>query len=472
MRAAELVLVVVVLGAAATLGGTLRGSWPWAAVVGGLSVAAALVQVTTVGARWPLAPVYLAAGLVLVVASRGALRARAEERRADGERAPDVPRTRAVAAVVVVLVAVGGAAAWALPVATFRTPTGPLRIGTSVTALTDEARTERYGPSPGGPRELVAQVWYPADADAEVAPSAWIPAGHRFGRVAARWLDLPPATLDHVGLVASSATVDARPADDVNWPVVVYLHGWGGFRTVQSDLLESLASHGYVVVALDHTYGAVATAFPDGRVAGIDPSALPEGSPNAVYDAAAEELVATFADDVRFLLGALEDGAFGMLTGRFDLGNVGLVGHSTGGGAAVRLCGTVAGCGAVVGFDPWVEPVPDAVVGAGLDVPLLSIRSEAWVGDENDARLRRLHAASSDVAELAAITGTTHRDVTALPYLTPLAEPLGLAGPTPVDRTHAIVDELTVRFLDTHLRGDPGADPLLDPPPYDELVLG
>jgi hypothetical protein len=59
----------------------------------------------------------------------------------------------------------------------------------------------------------------------------------------------------------------------------------------------------------------------------------------------------------------------------------------------------------VVGFDPWVEPVTDTVLGDGLRVPFVALRSEEWVGNGNDARLRRLRASSSGPAALVAVPG-------------------------------------------------------------------
>ena len=267
------------------------------------------------------------------------------------------------------------------------------------------------------------------------------------------------------------ATPDAAPTPEAGaLPVVLYSHGWGGFRSIQSDLAESLASNGYVVAAVDHTHGAVATAFPDGTVVPIDESALPEGVTGEVYDAASERLVETFSQDLAFVLDELEAGAVPQLAGRLALDAVGVVGHSTGGGAAVHLCADERRCAAVVGFDPWVEPVPDAVLGDGLDVPFLALRSEEWVGNDNDARLRRLRASSTGPAGLVAVAGTAHRDVTLLPFLSPLSSQAGLAGPTPGVRTHELTTAWTNAWLDHHLRGT-GRDPLLAPPRFDEATI-
>jgi hypothetical protein len=142
---------------------------------------------------------------------------------------------------------------------------------------------------------------------------------------------------------------------------------------------------------------------------------------------------------------------------------VGLVGHSTGGGAAILACSTDPRCGAVVGYDPWVEPIPDKVIGSDLRVPLLSIRSEEWVGTGNDDRLRRLHAGSSGPEGRVSMEGIAHRDMTLLPLLSPLSGFLGLSGPLAGEEALHHLDRWTVTFLDHHLRGM-GPDPLDRPP--------
>jgi len=49
-------------------------------------------------------------------------------------------------------------------------------------------------------------------------------------------------------------------------PVVVFTHGYTGTFTDYTFLFEDLASRGYVVAAVDHTYEATAVEFLDGRL--------------------------------------------------------------------------------------------------------------------------------------------------------------------------------------------------------------
>lgn len=451
---------------------SLRPLTPWrrsravTVLLAAPAVAAMVLHVAAGLPRWQLTPVYVVVGLA-VVAAVLVLADRSEP-----------VSGRGAGAIGVTLVVVGAALTWALPLPVLDPPAGPYAVGTTTTVVVDPDRSELYGTAPGGPRRLVAQVFYPARPEPD-APAAPLVTGARaFTTTVAGELGLPRFALDHLDDVTVDAVEDAPPAGgagrDVDGeprlPVVVLSHGWTGFRTAQVGLSVALASHGYVVVAIDHTHGSMATVFPDGEVVPHDPKALPEGVDPAVYDRAAEQLVATFAADIAATLDHLDAGGVPLLDGLLDLERTATLGHSTGGGAAVLHCATDPRCATVVGYDPWVEPVPDRIVGDGLAVPLLSLRSEEWAAYDNDARLRRLHAVSTGPEGRVEVLGTLHRDVTVLPLLTPLAARLGLIGETPPDRTHAIVEEWTRRFLDHHLLGL-GADPLRAPPRHDEAVL-
>jgi dienelactone hydrolase len=459
VRPAELALLATVL-AGVIRPSTRLATRPLLAALSGASVLiVAVTHLVAEGARWQLVPLYVVAAAVIAAAV------------VDLTRPPDLGDGRRWWVTLGLLALVGGAAGWSLPVPTLPPPGGLLPVGSSVVSLEDPDRRDRYGATPASPRRLVLQVWYPAAEEAPVEHASWVPAGQDFGRPAADWLGLPAFALDHVGLVRSHATRDVPvAAGSEPLPLVVYAHGWGGFRTIQSGLAEHLASRGYVVAALDHTHGAVATTFPDGEVVPLDEAALPTGVPGATYLAAAERLVETFTGDLAFLLDQLEADAVPGLAGRLDLERVGVAGHSTGGGAAVRLCADEPRCAAIVGYDPWIEPIPDRILGHGIDVPFLALRSEEWVGNPNDARLRRLRASSSGPSALVAVEGTTHRDVTLLPFLTPLSSQVGLAGPTSGARTHELTAAWTEAWFDRHLRGS-ARDPLADPPAFEEATV-
>lgn len=461
MRALEvLLLLVLALSLARVLWRpAVRGPglvFGGAVVTGALAAAHVLLE----GMRWQLVPAYLVTAALVVVALWRLRRSDAPAGRPG--------RARAVAGGGLLALVLAAAAGWALPVVALPAPDGSRPVGTTVFELVDADRTEPYSDDRGRHRRIAVQAWYPAQRSGPPAPWA---SGAAFGARAGQQVGMPGFSLGHLSLLTSHATAQA-PIDEAGpYPVVVYSHGWGGFRTAQSDHMEELASRGYVAIAIDHTYGSLATVFPDGDVVPLEPSALPAEAAPRVFDAAAEKLVATFAADIELVLDHLR-GAGGeeRFDGLLDLSRLALAGHSAGGGAAVLACATEADCDAVVGLDPWVEPVPDAVIGSGLDQPMLSLRSEEWLGTDNDARLRRLHVASPAPARLAHVTGTRHRDFTLLPLLTPLASQLGLSGETDGRRTHRMVDAAVLDFLDRALRGPGDPTPAPIPGGFPELV--
>jgi dienelactone hydrolase len=451
---------IALLCAAALAGAVLvRGHGRLRGTTGLVLVTAVVWQIVD-GWRWQLVPALAVVGVGagLVVAGRA------------GTRGVAWRRTALTVAVVAVLVATGLAVA--LPVTGLPRPTGPLPVGTVTFVVEDAGREDPYGT---GSRRFPVQVWYPAVTAGPPAP--WIESDTvgAFSANVTTWLGLPPFALRHLRLVATNASEATAPAAGPH-PVVVYSHGWGGFRSIQSDLAEDLASHGYVVVAPDHTYGALATQFPGGEVVGIEPSALPE--PEDVseqeYDLAARLLEQTYAEDLLAALevvGApddhrLEPGAAArnvLEALDLDMRRIVMTGHSTGGGAATWACHELAGrCVGVVGFDPWLAPVPNEYLSEGSAVPYVALRSEEWLALPNDEIVKDYLDGSAARTWRLAIPGSNHRDFTLMGFLSPLARTLGLAGEVPAADLHAAVNLVARTLADHATRGAPTT--LLDTP--------
>ncbi len=246
------------------------------------------------GYRWQMLPAYIVAVELAAVA---ALNAKA---------GPKVPRMVAATGRILagVAVLVSGFLAWAFPVPDLPEPSGKYALGATTAYLKDETREEIYTDAIGDRREIMAQVWYPADPAPDAAPSAWVSNASVIGPAIARWVNLPSFLFDHINLVWSKSHVDAPIAANSPYPVLLYSHGWGGFRQINQNQLEQLASLGYVVVAVDHTYGAIVTEFPDGRIVANKRSILPpSGSPDFAPRFA--ELANVYSQDLRFTLNEL-----------------------------------------------------------------------------------------------------------------------------------------------------------------------
>lgn len=344
-----------------------------------------------------------------------------------------------------------------LPVPLVPSPSGGMTVGTVSLEIVDADRDELWGERPGGPRTFMVQVWYPArDADG-IPTGVWTEDWDVVAPATARLLGLPSWFLSHTRYTHGH-THESAPIANGTFPVVVYSHGWTGFRSVAMTQMEALASNGYVVVAIDHAYAAVATKFPDGEVVRYDPAALPDpGAVTAVERArASETLVEVLSEDVITVLDEMDlgvGGRFANFVGALDLQRVGVFGHSAGGGAAIRVCLLDERCDAVLGFDPWVEPLPARVLGVEATRPALYMRSDDWRGTQNDALLRGLAGRGQSVTYWLGVDGTDHNDFTIAPLLTSWGGRFGFSGSLPAGRLLPIIDNYLVGFFDVFLLG-------------------
>jgi predicted dienelactone hydrolase len=119
----------------------------------------------------------------------------------------------------------------------------------------------------------MVSLWYPATPSGGRRASYMTPAESELLLAHAGVTGVPPGALS---TVRTNAVSDAPPAGHPrSLPFIVLSPGFIHPRSVLTGLAEDLASHGYVVAGVDHTYESVATAFPDGRVATAWPARHP-----------------------------------------------------------------------------------------------------------------------------------------------------------------------------------------------------
>jgi predicted dienelactone hydrolase len=178
---------------------------------------------------------------------------------------------------------------------------GPLPVGVRTASLRDDARD----------RPLAVEVWYPADR---------AHAGADLGETTKDRYELVPG----LPSVTQDAVRDARPAGSGRVPLVVFSHGFGSHRRQTTFLCTHLASHGYVVAAVDHTGNTLHDVLEMTRAA-LSGAAVPEPLSS----------LPTFIEarprDVAFLIDRVLDGAAGDVAAIVDPDRIGMSGHSFGG---------------------------------------------------------------------------------------------------------------------------------------------
>jgi predicted dienelactone hydrolase len=141
---------------------------------------------------------------------------------------------------------------------------GPYPVGVRTEVYVDQ---DRLCAITQKPRTLVTEIWYPATDDANKTPvnrftdffgvdEAKLAAGklvmNRFGG------DFDKLNERFRNVARRNAAVRGG-----KFPLLVFSHGNGGFRHQNTFQAEYLASHGYIVVAPDHTGNAAVTLLPD-----------------------------------------------------------------------------------------------------------------------------------------------------------------------------------------------------------------
>ncbi|WP_234430575.1 alpha/beta hydrolase family protein [Streptomyces sp. NRRL F-4489] len=373
---------------------------------------------------------------------------------------------------------------------TLPAPTGPFAVGTVALHLTDRQRKDPWVAGQAH-RELMVSVRYPAGPGAGRFPRA----AQMTGAEAAAFDKLnnfsghvPPgkvawgATLTHARAGAPVARSAGR-----RLPVVLYSPGAGDPRGLGSTLCDELASRGYVVVALDHTYEAPAVEFPGGRVArSVMLDEMARAQRAGKMTELLEKVSAVRVADTRFVLdelarGGRESALPAVLRGRLDLSAVGMFGQSAGGFTAAQALHDDPRIKAAVNMDGVMgytqrddDPSHPSTVGRdGVDRPLLLM---GMAGDDHhsvaswDAVWRHSAARGAWLRDLT-LLGSRHASHTDAEAMVPqLARQVGLSPADVADMIGTVAPARAVAaerayvtaFFDRWLRGrDAG---LLDGP--------
>jgi hypothetical protein len=246
-------------------------------------------------------------------------------------------------------------------------------------------------------------------------------------------------------------------------PVVIISHGWTGFRNLHTDLGELFASIGYLAISIDHTYGSIGLVFDDGETATVDPNALPDRDKTDSFLIYAGNLVDTYSKDVGLVIDHLTylNQHSNIYKGHIDLELIGVIGHSTGGGGVIKQAMENSMIDAVIGLDPWVEPIGKDMLAEGLNQPALFFRSSSWVGGINEDYIQILvDNETSDISSYE-IAGSQHSDFSMLYQMGPLPDLLGISGELNGYKSAEIQQAFIANFMNHYLLGEDDKTTLL-----------
>jgi predicted dienelactone hydrolase len=409
--------------------------------------------------RWQMTPLYLLLALTLPLLLRRS-------------RSHAVLRYVGIASGVMLL-ASGVALSLALPIVALPAPEGAFTVGSRQLFLVDESRNEAFFGLPDRPRELSLRVWYPGVLTESQTKL----------RVRTLWQDLYQGPMDWVAFLArylrgiKTHTYPDIPlaASSAPYPVLLFSHAFGFFAEQNTLLMEHLASHGYVVIGINHTRMNIRVISSKGRVIGIDPQrqrqALAEADllTDTLTDVfanprSAEELsvkLATLAPtlteelairvaDVRYVMDSIVtppsgDSVASELLVQLDAQRIGVIGMSFGGAAALQTCMLDRRCRAGLNLD---GPLLGDQRWQALQAPFLSMLS-AWTAPYYKPVLSNSRGVYYEVL----VEGAEHGDFFDMTLL--MATWLGMRGEIAPQRAIEAVNAVALRFFDAYLRGGP-----------------
>jgi predicted dienelactone hydrolase len=283
---------------------------------------------------------------------------------------------------------------------------------------------------------------------------------------------LPAAAVD---LIHAHAYEHA-PVADGTFPVVLFSPGIGTPPLEYTSTVVDVASHGFVVAVISHTYSVPVTVFADGRVAllnaaGVRSENEPAGTSEAQVTRDRDAIGAVWVADARLVLDQLIrlNAADRLLRGHLDPARVGMYGHSFGGATTAEVLRTDPRVKAGINMDGTLFSPTE---GQSIQQPFM------WMGSDytqlTDDQLKRLDLTRAAFAAtlrrrdaqragfvsaqkpgyLLVLRGSTHSsyisDEAVLSTLVPgLRDPLATLDGR---RAGTLVDAYVVAFFDAYLK--------------------
>lgn len=313
---------------------------------------------------------------------------------------------------------------------------GRFPVGVHTIEMLDAARDRRFP----------CEVWYPAASK------------HAGADLATETQDL--FTVPPIDAPLRQAAVRDATAEAGTCPLIVFSHPAGFRRRTSTFLCTHLASHGYVVAALDHSEAVAEELAP--RASETDDERRARG----------QAWIASRVPDVRFLLDHLLAPSAWSPEARIDPARIGIVGHSLGGWTALETPSVDRRIHAVValapagGSNPRPGILPARLTFAwGRDVPTLYLVAENDVAlplvdmfelfDRTPATSRMVILRRADHAHFMDNAEEVHESVRRTPFTGELAwlpkEMRPFAELCEKEQAHLFVRGLTLGHLDAVL---------------------
>jgi len=306
-------------------------------------------------------------------------------------------------------------------------PTGEYEVATATYTYTDKNRIETYTSTKEN-RKLNVQMWYPKNVHG-------------------------------------------------TYPLIVFSHGAFGIKTSNETLFNELASHGYVVCSIDHTYHSLYTTDDTGHTIHVDKGYMNElktedAKNNKIQSYEYyQKWMKIRTDDTNFVIDYIlkeaRDKTSDTVYKLVDTTKIGVMGHSLGGSSALGIGRMRKDVSAVIALEsPFLWDIKGVANGEfdftdeKYPVPLLNVYSDSSWGHlkewpqyaENSALLSNTNPTVINVH----INGVGHLTLTDLALSSPLLTRIfnGQKSTTNTEYCLKVINKVCVEFFDCYLKGE------------------
>ncbi|MBL4837483.1 MAG: hypothetical protein JKY34_07875 [Kordiimonadaceae bacterium] len=366
---------------------------------------------------------------------------------------------------------------WATPSINLPLPSGTHTVGLSHWVINTD-RTEPFTLNPSDKRKLHIKVWYPTADVSNIDFLHYRPAPKLAAYASPNMAPVHAALIGSIGplsfleprlkkaLAEAKLSTYAGPAPlktNEKFPVLLFSHGHRAHLDFFSTTMQDLASHGYIVIGINHSYEVPHSIMPTGETFSrtdhiMEHSAASDAqtyqsyekqlatltnninniTSNGGFEANKERFaqaynaiidtpqdltydlpirVADMLSTIQFMEHAAKQASASALLKMMDLSKVGAFGMSFGGPTSAEFCRQYGKCIAAANIDGknWGD-----MLRAPLDVPMLWIAGTYTQGERFDVPYTLENWQASAFRVL--VPGATHQAFTDVPFLSPLLD--------------------------------------------------
>ncbi|MFK7948092.1 MAG: hypothetical protein AB8G11_10895 [Saprospiraceae bacterium] len=404
--------------------------------------------------RWQLFPIIAAAILLLVISI---------------PKKPKKWLNITVRSLSVLLILIGTALAYFLPVFEFPTPTGKFSVSKKTMTLIDSTRQEMITEAPDDLREIGLSIWYPSN---EVLEKTEKYLSDGLSAAFAESKGVPAFALSYFSNIETHTEKDLAFANG-QFPVIILSHGYIWNAELYNAIIEEIVSQGYIIVGIQHSYEAPLVQLTDRKVkpelayfqrvnANFDFDKFnslqqefqlaPDSSKLSIMQKMMRSLpynesVKRWQNDISFVIDELEKRQNEDFFKQLDLDKIAALGHSFGGSAVAQTCAYDNRIKAGINMDgaQWGNLI-DTI----FNVPFLALYADRDYDSFFTPNFYTYSQVAKNELISVIIKNAGHANFGDLGYWTPLHQ-FTETGTIHPNRMNELTTDLILTFLEKHL---------------------